>query len=97
MFPYSVQAAQAVERDNFGNSVLNISRLTGFASMDFGKEQLFYKSVVERDVEQTIGIPFLCQIPVIKYLFGTTTTVKEKTHIIVTVEANLVHPENNAK
>ena len=97
MFPYSVQAAQAVERDNFGNSVLNISRLTGFASMDFGKEQLFYKSVVERDIEQTIGIPFLCQIPVIKYLFGTTTTVKEKTHIIVTVEANLVHPENNAK
>ena len=64
---------------------------------DFGKEQLFYKSVVERDVEQTTGIPFLCQIPVIKYLFGTTTTVKEKTCVIVTVEANLVHPENNAK
>ena len=96
-FPYVVKVEQTVERDNFGNSVVNVSSLTGSASMDFGKEQLFYKSVVERDVEQTTGIPFLCQIPVIKYLFGTTTTVKEKTCVIVTVEANLVHPENNAK
>jgi hypothetical protein len=29
---------------------------------------------------------------VLKYLFGTTTTIKEKTYIIVTGEANLVHP-----
>ncbi|MBO5760553.1 MAG: hypothetical protein J6S53_03295 [Lentisphaeria bacterium] len=96
-FGYTVEAPQAVEYDNFGNSVVNSANLKGFASMNFGKEQLFYKSVVERDIEQTTGIPFLCQIPVIKYLFGTTTTVKEKTFIVVTVEANLVHPENNAK
>ena len=96
-FGYKVEAPQGVEFDNFGNSVVNSASLNGFASMNFGKEQLFYKSVVERDIEQTTGIPFLCQIPVIKYLFGTTTTVKEKTFIVVTVEANLVHPENNAK
>lgn len=96
-FPYLVKSQQTVEVDNFGNPVVNAACLEGFASMDFGKEQLFYKSVVERDIEQTTGIPFLCQIPVIKYLFGTTTTVKEKTFIVVTVEANLVHPEDNAK
>ena len=28
----------------------------------------------------------------LKYLFGTTTTIKEKTYVIVTGEANLVHP-----
>ena len=49
----------------------------------------------EQDVEQTVGIPFLVKIPVLKYLFGTTTTIKERTYIIVTAEANLVHP--NAK
>ena len=65
--------------------------------MDFGKEQLFFNSVIERDIEQTTGVPVLCQLPILKYIFGTTTTVKEKTHIIVTVEASLVHPENNAK
>lgn len=97
MFPYSVKAAQTVEYDNFGNPVANVAAVSGFSCMDFGKEQLFLKSVVERDVEQTTGIPFLCQIPVLKYLFGTTTTVKEKTYIVVTVEAKLVHPENNAK
>ena len=29
----------------------------------------------------------------LKYLFGTTTTLKEKSYIIVTAEARLVHPE----
>ena len=97
MFPYSVQAAQTVEVDNYGNPVSNLAATKGFACMDFGKEQLFFNSVIERDVEQTTGIPVLCQLPILKYIFGTTTTVKEKTHIIVTVEASLVHPESNAK
>ena len=97
MFPYSVQAAQTVEVDNYGNPVANTAATKGFACMDFGKEQLFFNSVIERDVEQTTGIPVLCQLPILKYIFGTTTTVKEKTHIIVTVEASLVHPESNAK
>ncbi|MBO5309510.1 MAG: hypothetical protein J6C40_16060 [Lentisphaeria bacterium] len=96
-FPYTVTVSQNVEFDNFGNPIANVASVNGAACMDFGKEQLFYKSVVERDVEQTTGVPFLCQIPVLKYLFSTTTTVKEKTYIIVTAEANLVHPENNAK
>ena len=33
------------------------------------------------------------KIPVLKYLFGTTTSIKEKTYIIVTAEASLVHPD----
>ncbi|MBO4302993.1 MAG: hypothetical protein J6A21_00225 [Lentisphaeria bacterium] len=97
MFPYTVKSTQTVELDNFGNPVINASGLSGYVCMDAGREQLFLKSVVERDVEQTIGIPFLCQIPILKYIFGTTTTVKEKTFIVVTAEATLIHPESNEK
>ena len=39
------------------------------------------------DVEQTIGIPFLCEIPVLKYIFGTTTTNTEINRFFVTVRA----------
>ena len=47
----------------------------------------------ENDVEQTIGLPILCRIPVIKYLFSTVTSIKERTYVIVTAEAVLLHPE----
>ena len=47
----------------------------------------------ENDVEQTIGLPILCRIPVIKYLFSTVTSIKERTYVIVTAEAILLHPE----
>ena len=59
-------------------------------------EKLLASYVREQDVEQTIGIPFLVKIPVLKYLFGTTTSLKERTYIIVTAEANLVHPNGQA-
>ena len=29
----------------------------------------------------------------LKYLFGTETSVREKTRVFVTVEADLVHPD----
>ena len=32
-------------------------------------------------------MPVLCELPVLKYIFGTTTTNIEKTHFIVTVRA----------
>ena len=62
-----------------------------------GREKLLATYVRENDVEQTVGIPFLVKIPVLKYLFGTTTTLKERTYIIITAEADLVHPDVVAK
>ena len=46
----------------------------------------------EQEAEQTIGIPFLVKIPILKYLFGTVTTIKERTYIVVTAEASLINP-----
>ena len=28
----------------------------------------------------------------LKYLFGTTTSIRERTYVVVTAEASLVHP-----
>ena len=46
-------------------------------------------------IHQTIGLPVLSKIPVLKYLFSTTTVVRETTYIIVTAEANLVTPASS--
>ena len=50
--------------------------------------------VYEKDseVRQTIGLPVLSKIPILKYLFSTTTVVRETTYIIITAEASLVTP-----
>ena len=41
----------------------------------------------DTDVEQTVGIPFLCELPVLKYIFGTTTSNAETIHYFVTARA----------
>ena len=67
----------------------------GELTLGFKTEKLLASYIKENDVEQTIGIPFLVKIPVLKYLFGTTTSIKEKTYIVVTAEASLVHPDGH--
>ena len=48
----------------------------------------------ESEVEQTIGVPFLSEIPILKHLFSTTTVNREKTWYFVTVRTVLAHPES---
>ena len=93
-FSYSIASSDAVEANNLGAQVGNyFASASSKKTINFGREQLLAQSTREHDVEQTTGVPFLCQLPVLKYIFGTTTTMKEKTHIFVTMEAKLVHPE----
>lgn len=61
--------------------------------MDFNTEKLLAVYEKETDVEQIIGFPFFGKLPVLKYICSTTTTIKERTYIIVTAEANLIHPQ----
>ena len=95
VFAYKLASKTVTEKSNRGDELGNTSTVSGELTLGFKTEKLLASYVREQNVEQTVGIPFLVRIPVLKYLFGTTTTVKEKTYIIVTAEANLVHP--NAK
>ena len=96
VFAYKLDSRTVTEKSNRGDELGNSSTVSGELTLGFKTEKLLASYVREQDVEQTVGIPFLVKIPVLKYIFGTTTTVKERTYIIVTAEANLVHPEGTA-
>ena len=98
IFSYDLTSSDAVEANNYGTQI-GTSTYTdcSLKTIEFGREQILASCTREYDVEQTVGVPFLCQLPILKYIFGTTTTMKEKCYIFVTVEAKLVHPESVAK
>ena len=93
MFDYSMFFKDVVERGNTGSELSNNVLCAGAASIGLGHEKVLTVYEKENDVEQTIGLPILCRIPVLKYLFSTVTSIKERTYVIVTAEAVLLHPE----
>ena len=93
VFAYKLVSKSVTERSNRGDELGDSSTVGGELTLGFKTEKLLASYIKENDVEQTIGIPFLVKIPVLKYLFGTTTNIKERTYVVVTAEASLVHPD----
>lgn len=93
IFNYALHFKDVIERGNTGAELSNSATFTGGATLPFGKEKMLALYEKENDVEQTVGLPILCRIPVIKYLFSTVTSVKERTYIVVTAEAIPVNPD----
>lgn len=94
-FKYNLAMKNVVERNNRGTELTDSSTFESYITMDMGVENLLAVCTMDQDVEQTIGIPFLSDIPYLKYLFSTTTTVKEESKLFITVQARLVHPEDS--
>ncbi len=94
MFDYAFFFKSVVERGNTGAELSNSALVTGSATVGFGKEKILAVYDKSHDVEQTIGLPILCRIPVLKYLFSTVTTIQERTYIVVTAEVVPVHPDS---
>ncbi len=92
LFHYSLYFKSVVERGNTGAELGNSASFSGATTLGFGREKLLAVYEKENDVEQTIGLPILCRIPYLKYLFSTVTSIKERTYIVVTAEAELRHP-----
>ena len=95
LFSYALHFKNVVERGNTGSELSNSATFTGSATLGFGVEKVLAVYEKENDVEQTVGFPILCRIPVLKYLFSTVTSIKERTYIIVTAEALPVHPDSS--
>ena len=95
LFDYNIVISSVAERNNFGQELTNSTRVDSDLTLAFKSEKLLASWQREQEIEQNIGIPFLCEIPVLKYIFGSTTTLKEKTFFYVTAKANLVHPESS--
>ena len=95
IFDYSLYFKSVVERGNTGSELSNSAIFSGSSTLAFGKEKILAIYEKENDVEQTIGLPILCRIPVLKYFFSTVTSIKERTYIVVSAEAAYV--DINAK
>ena len=89
-FGYTVQAADVVERAGDGSELVETSEIAGDVLIPLNEEVVLGQWNKEQEVEQTIGIPWLCRIPILKYLFGTVTTGIENTRVYLTVTAEML-------
>ncbi len=89
-FAYSLQSATVLERSNTGEELVNTNSMSSSVLLDLDKEFVLGQWDCQQEVEQVIGVPFLSQIPILKYLFSTTTVQKEQCKVYLTVTARLL-------
>lgn len=85
-FSYSLSSAHMVEQNNFGEELMECSLMEGSVTLPLRKETILVRWDLDQEVEQTVGIPFLSRIPILKHLFGTVTKSREKTSYYITVK-----------
>ncbi|MBQ7403333.1 MAG: hypothetical protein IJW05_07840 [Lentisphaeria bacterium] len=96
-FDYLLENHNVVERNNMGAELSEVETVSANTSLAFNKEVVLASWNRTAMVEQTIGVPFLCELPILKYIFGTTTKNAETIRCIVTVRAvPVVYNENMA-
>lgn len=84
-----------VETDNLGTVTTDSNTFNSSLTLNVGTEMLvaaFDKSV---EVEQYNSVPFLGEIPVLRYLFGAESKVKSKFKVFVTLTATPVVTKNS--
>ncbi|MBR3708257.1 MAG: hypothetical protein IKM17_04515 [Lentisphaeria bacterium] len=91
IFTYDASFSNVVERGDTGNELGHSVTIQGSTTLGFNQEKVLAVYEKETDVEQTLGLPFFSRIPILKYLFSTETTIKERTYVVVTAEANLIN------
>ena len=90
-FGYDIQTANTVERNNVGAELVETGAITGNSLIPLKKEVMLGCWELDQQVEQVIGVPWLCDIPLLKYLFSTTTVSREHTRVCLTVTASLLN------
>ena len=94
-FGYDVQTASVVERNNSGTELVETGNISSNIQLTLGEEQIIAQWDKFQEVKETIGVPFLMDIPILKYLFSTETVSKEKSKVYLTVKAEVLdigHP-----
>lgn len=90
-FGYDIQTVSAVERNNVGTELIETGEIKGNSLIALKREVVLGSWDLDQKVEQVIGVPWLCNIPILKYLFSTTTVSREKTKVCLTVTARLLN------
>ncbi len=90
-FGYELQDASVVERNNVGAELVETSVINGNCLIPLDKEVILGSWEKESNVTQIIGVPWLSEIPILRYFFSTETTAVEDTRVYVTVTAGLLN------
>ena len=90
-FSYRIQSATVVERSNTGEELVITTSMNSSVLLDLNQEFILGQWDSVQEVEQTIGVPFLSEIPIIKYLFSTTTVSKEKCKLYLAITPRLLN------
>jgi len=93
-FSYQITSGDVIERNNRGVELTDQSVISSALTSDIGVERLLAVYNRKQQAEQVVGVPFLVNVPWLKYLFSTTTKVDENVQMFVTVSSRLEHPEN---
>ncbi|MBE6356867.1 MAG: hypothetical protein E7058_07105 [Lentisphaerae bacterium] len=96
-FAYDLQSAAVVERNNVGAELAEVTNINGNILIPLNKEVILGRWEKVSEVEQVIGVPWLSDIPVLRYFFSTVTSVKEKTRVYVAVNARLFNAAKPGK
>ncbi len=80
------------ESTNTGDLVQNNFYFGSYTKLRANSEKLLATYVKVHKVTQNNGIPFLSEIPILKYIFGSTSESKIKYRYFVTVEAMPADP-----
>jgi hypothetical protein len=94
-FGWVLTHSTVVERDNTGREGVNTNTIQSFLTIAPGGEKLIASFDRRQDVNQNNGMPFLSDIPLLKYIFGSTTDSKARYKIFVTIETRPLPPRGD--
>ncbi len=86
-FTYLLTSANVVERNHMGAELTERTESGAAVTIPFNQETVLTSWNKTAIVRQTIGVPILCELPVLKYIFGTTTKNMETISYVVTAKA----------
>ncbi len=95
MFGWVLDIEDMVEKTNTGDPVVNKQFFRSWLTLATGSEKLLATYTKEHEVNQYNGIPFLGDIPILKYLAGAASDSKSRTRIFITVYATPVVPQTD--
>ncbi len=96
-FGWEMTVSQVVEQANLSgnNNAVNTQKFYSYTTTAAGTEKLLASYVKDSKVTQNVGMPFLSDIPVLKYLTGNTSASISHSRVFVTLKADPVLPKTN--
>jgi type II secretory pathway component GspD/PulD (secretin) len=91
-FGWSMTTSSVLERDNNGQEGANTNTIQSYLTIAPGDEKLVASFKRRQKVNQNNGMPFLSDIPIVKYIFGSTTDSYAYYRYFVTFETRPIKP-----